>query len=516
MRNASQVQMREVDKSFVTQGVSTGVSGFIGKFSRGPINDASILITSVEELRRVYGSKNGPTNDLLLAERALAGGGALRIVNVASYTTPADPSSITATYASSIDIANAADAPLATLKPKYQGAGYNGLTAIITAGVAGTFDLVLFIAGEEAYTREEYRGLKPEKTTVNDSNWLRAVVDSSQLVNVEYKDLTAVADVVAAPETVVSSGGTNGTALTNAAYTGDAGARTGLHALSPFTDMLDFAIPAITDPVVNNAAASYAASRGDIEALLALPNTANTATAIITARQAITVDSKYYSVWAGGVKVYNPDNGQIINLTSTADVIAAGHRADDNYGPYFSLASDKRSEVLNALGVVNNFGTPADYTNLNQLARAGVNVIAAIGNGTIRVRGNYSGQSAGNSKAAYRNIVRGLIYIKKSIRPTIERYLDEPADFETFKNLANEIKPFLATLEDNRAVYPGGAVWEGDQLASKMSELKVNTAAALSLGKYKAKLYLNFIGAINTIELDISIEESSFVMNENI
>lgn len=517
MRNASQLQMRETNNSSIAVGVGTGVSGFIGKFQRGPINDASILITSPEQLRRVHGTKNGPTNDLLLAERALAGGGALRIVNVAMYTTPADPSTLTATTASNIQIKTSGDKVLLELKPKYAGASYNNLKAEVSAGIGNTFNLTLYIEGEETYTRETYQGLSIEKKTVLDSNWARAIVDGSTLVDVVYKDLSAeTGTLTAAAGTLTTSGGSDGTAITSAAYIGDAAARTGLHALSPFTDISDFIIPAITDSVVNNAAASYAASRGDVEAILALPNTAKTAATIISARQAITADSKYYSVWAGGLKIYNPANGSTIEITSVADVVAATHRAENEYGPYFSLASDKRSQIFNALGVVNNFGTPADFANLDQLARAGVNVIAAVGDGQLRVRGNYSGQTNGSSKAAYRNIVRGLIYIKKSLRKPIERYLDEPCDFVTFKNLYNEIKPFLSTLESNRAVYPGGAVWEGDQLASKISELKINTAADLNVGKYRAKLHLNFINAINTITLDISLEESGYTVNENI
>lgn len=519
MTNASRIIMQDVDNSYVAQGVASGISGFVGRFLRGPINDPSMIITNPTMLRKIFGSKDSGTGDLLLADRALANGGSLRIVNVGHYTDVTDPATLSAVKATAINVENseASAGTLFKVKPKYAGAAYNKLKVKITpVASTGSFTMEVYIEGEEYYTLEQYSGLRVTRGTAPEASFLREVAEASLLIDVEYSDTSALAtDSARLPKaaTLSFTGGSDGAAIVDSDYVGSNAGKTGFHALSPYTDMADFAAPAITTAVVNNGGANYAESRKDIEFLAALPNSLTTVAALVTARQLITVNSKYYSVWAGGLKVKNPQTGQTVEITSVADILGIGHRTDSEYYPWFSQAQLNRGTIANALGVVRNFGNPSDFNDLNLLAQAGINV-TVLDRGLVSVRGNYTGQSAGTSKASYRNIVRLVIYIKRSLRPTLERYLEEPNDFNTWKNLYNEVKPFLNYLEDNRAVYPGGAVWKGDQYASKMSELTLNTEADLAMGKYKAELHLNPINSINELTLSISLNNVSLEIED--
>lgn len=520
MTQASKIEIQDVDNSFRAQGSATGVSGFVGRFSRGPINDASIVITSPTMLRKIFGSKDSGSGDLLLADRALAYGGRLRIVNVAHYTDPADPSTLSAVKAGAITVNNAAaptPAGLFKLVPKYAGAEYNKLKVEIKPNsVMGTFSLTIYIDGERQLTEENYSGLLVDATTIADASFLSEVALGSLLVDVEYMDTSAIsaANRIPAAATLTASGGTNGGAVVAADFIGTQSGKNGFYALSPYSDFFDFGAPAITDIAVHIGGATFASNKEDVEYLAGLSNALVTAAQITTTRQSITVDSKYYSVWAGGLIVKHPITGQNVEITNIADIMGIGHRTDKLYAPWMSQAQAVRGQIINAVGVVNNFGDPGDFAELDLLAQAGVNVTIADA-GTVNISGNFSGQKTGDSKASYRNVVRLLIYIKKSLRPTLKRYLEEPTDFITFKNLFNEVSPFLQELMDNRAVQEeDGAVWNGDQLASKMSELKYNTQADLAVGKYYVELFLIPIASLKLIKLAISINNSSATISD--
>lgn len=304
MTNASRILLQDVDNSYVTQGIASGISGFVGRFSRGPINDASMIITNPTMLRKIFGSKDSGTGDLLLADRALANGGSLRIVNVGHYTDVTDPSTLAAIKAGAVTVTNSDGTPVGLFKlvPKYPGIEYNKMRVKLTpVSATGTFSMEIYIEGEEYYTLEQYSGLRVGRSAAVDASFLKEVAEASLLVNVEYMDTSALAtDSARLPkaETLSFTGGSNGAAVVASDYVGSNAGKTGFYALSPYTDMSDFGAPAITDTEVNIGGATYAESRKDIEFLAALPNSLATVTALVAARRLITVNSKYYSVWA--------------------------------------------------------------------------------------------------------------------------------------------------------------------------------------------------------------------------
>lgn len=520
--NASRVVIRDEDFSYQALGALTGISGFIGTFRRGPIADPSVLITSALQLRKIYGGPIPGNDDYLLAERVLNRGGKLRIVNVRHYTDPTDPDTLDADFADTVNVVGPDPVTpgdpavtLFNLDPKYPGADYNNLKAVISApsngqDTLGYFNLTLFIQGDEFYTTEEYINLKlpSGRPGVTDQNFLSEVLANSELVTPSYVDLSGIAgttQLVPTMGTLSFTNGTDGGAVVPTDIVGNKAAGTGIYALDGYSDMYDFAAPSVTDPVVHIAGANYAQERGEIEYLAHLDHNIKSPTGLISARAAITVDSKYYSVFSGGVQILDPQTGEVRAISEVADVMGIGAYVDENFRPWFAHSNYVRGFIPNAVGVNYNLGSAGAYPQLNQLANRQINMVVAA-HGVVYLKGNYSGQF-GNSKASFRNVVRLLIYIKKSLKPILEKYLDEPNDFVTFRTIYNEVKPFLQSLKDGRATHTVPN-WQGDQDATKMSELKINTPADIDAGKYRILLTINPIVGINEIVLTIGISSS--------
>lgn len=519
--NASRVIIRDEDYSYQALGALKGISGFIGTFRRGPIADPSILITSAQQLRSLYGGPITGSDDYILAERVLTRGGKLRIVNVRNYTDPTDPSTLTATKAGDVTVTgdDPADPGQSTvnifkLSPKYPGADYNNLKAVISTAsngqtLMGYFNLTIYIEGDEFYTTETYQNLRvPDRVTVADQTWLSDVLANSQLVVPSYLDLSGIGGtdaVVPSNGTKTFTGGSNGSAVVPADIIGNQAAGTGIYALDAYDDMYDFAAPSITETSVHIAGANYAAARGDIEYLAHLSHNLKTPAALISARAGITVDSKYYSVFSGGVIISDPVTGERRAISEVADVMGIGAYVDENFNPWFSQSNYTRGFIPNAIDVNYNLGSSGAYPQLNQLANRQINMVVAA-NGLIYLKGNFSGQF-GSSLGSFRHVTRLLIYIKKTLKPILEKYLDEPNEFTTWRNLYDEVKPFLQSLKDGRATH-SIPKWQGDQDATKLSDLKVNKPSDIDAGKYRVLLTIDPVGTINELTLVIGISSS--------
>src|SRR5690606_30904549 len=132
-----------------------------------------------------------------------------------------------------------------------------------------------------------------------------------------------------------------------------------------------------------------------------------------------------------------------LEISEIGDVLGILCRSSAEYGPWYSFAGNQRGQVVDAIGVVNNFATGGS-ANLDELAQKQVNAVVQVG-GDIFLKGNFSAQKA-TSRKSFMNVVKLLIYIRKAIRPTLERYLEQPNDFRTFRELYSEVNPFFESL----------------------------------------------------------------------
>lgn len=514
MPNADKFGFEDEDNSYQVQETELGISGVSGIAKRGPIGDTGTLVVSESDFLKIYGPET-PGNDFAkLCLRHLRKGGQLRVNRIVHYTDVTDPTTATATKPAVKTIKSNAtpQEDLLQVASKYPGADYNKLkiqTTNPSNGATNAFDLLVWIDGEKDRTLETYKGLIINDLTLNDPDndvkLLAKVNNSSKLVIVSKAPGYPVAPVSIKPfmQEQTFSGATDGGTVMPTDYIGDATAGTGFFAFDGYDDMMQIAVPVIYDTDVNNAGAQYAEDRQDLM-FFAHINPELDFNDMIAARALVTAATKYTAFFSGNVKLSsNPD----VFISEIGDILTIANRVDSKFGPWWSMANFNRGIINDALGVQVNFGGKGNYLKLNALANRQINMVINK-NGKTYLNGNFTGQVE-ESKASYLNIVRLLIYIKKSLGPTIEKYLEEPIDIPTFIKLANEVEPFLERIRTGRGLY--AYKWDGDQNVGNINDVKINNLADIDLGIYRVKLALEPINGIGEIIVGISLNKTGTI-----
>lgn len=511
--DSAQVKFQEVDQSFFVNSLVQGIQAVLLRTLRGPYGVNDELITTPRQFQRIYGDQSAAYPGVILALRALAIGAKLRVVKIGHYTTISDPTSLTAVKAVFDESVThyGVVAPLIdafSLNLKNAGADGNNLQLKITAasnGDANYFNIEINHLLEAQYS-EKYENLTiPGIPDVANSHYLDIIKAQSMWVDVVYADMSGqVAPLNPAVGTWLATGGSNG-AVVDADYAGNAGG-TGVYFLDQYSDFQGFAALDNETLTYYNSAIAYAKNREDCIALVHIPNTNITPTTVNNFRTSLTADTRFCAFFCGGLKIRDPFTTGINNpppypISEMGDVLGIMARSAAGFGPWFSFAGLQRGQVDDALAVINNFG-PGGATRLDQLAQKQVNAMVSI-NGVIYIKGNFSGQKS-TSRKSFLSIVQLIIYLKKSLQPTLERYLEQPNDFRNFRELYNEVDPFLSNLKggDKRALID--YTWKGDQFANTDADLKLNNRADLDQGKYVVDLWLKEAVSLQTLTMRIT------------
>jgi len=104
-----------------------------------------------------------------------------------------------------------------------------------------------------------------------------------------------------------------------------------------------------------------------------------------------------------------------------------------------------------------------------------------------------------------------VIYIKKSLQPVLESYLEEPNDPITFQKIYQHVKPFLDNLESpaSRAIYK--YEYNGDQTAQTIDDLQLNNKVDVQNGKYKINLKIWPIPSLQEVEFNLMLVQGEGV-----
>ena len=348
--------------------------------------------------------------------------------------------------------------------------------------------------------------------TVGNSTYLRNIIEASSYIDVIYKDLSNSA-LNFTPVKGISfnyTGGTDGGVLLPADYVGDSAQKNGLFAFDNYDEALEMAVLDNYSDVVNLAGAEYATNRKDLQFIVHLPIELRTKSSLIAKRDTLAINTKYAFIVSGGIQIFDPITSQKVNKSEHADVVALASKSAQDFGPWYSFAGLRRGLLSGILGVVNNFGTPATYNDLNDLANKQINMVVTK-NGENVLWGNHSAQLASNQQS-FNNIVRLVIYLQKALKPTLETFLEEPNDIPTWSRIYYTVKPFLDSLVNNRAIY--SYEWLGDQNASSLNDLVINNSNDVSDGKYKINLVIGAIPGINEIEVAIMLTKAGVSFEE--
>jgi hypothetical protein len=525
---SAQVVFREEDRSFFVESLLQGLGVVMLKTKRGKYGISDEIYTSELELEKAYGGVDINFPGMILAKRAIRRGAKLRVVKIGHYTTISNPTTLDAVKAvldeTGPDFAvttEGSPVELFDLTMKYPGADYNNIQVKITAasnGDASSFNLEINHL-IDTYLNEKYENIViPDNVTAVNSHYLDEVISKSRIMDVTYKDTAASTLTPPRPTngTWSSINGTNGGTIVDADYVGDAGG-TGLYFLSKFDDFEAFCALDNESSTFANAAATYALTRQDCIALLHIPNSNDAVSEVTSFRTSSTVDTRYVQWWCGGIKIRNPyvssDLSSPMDISEIGDVLGVLCRSSAEFGPWFSYAGLQRGQIYDALGVVNNFA-PGGTANLDELAQKQINAVVQVGS-NIFCKGNFTAQKA-TSRKSFANVVKLLIYIRKSLKPTLERYLEQPNDFTNFRDLYSEVAPFFESLKGNDKRALVDYQWRGDQFANTDDALKINNRPDLDQGKYVVELWLKEIVSLQEFTLKLISAPSGVTFEDNL
>lgn len=245
-----------------------------------------------------------------------------------------------------------------------------------------------------------------------------------------------------------------------------------------------------------------------------IPKVNTTKATILKAKQDIGINSEHVAYFAGGLRLYNQE-GMLMDSDVLGTVFGLSAQAATEWGPWYSFAGQNRGIVGDGNGpVAENFGSPGRYDDLNELAAESINIfvikeVASGGKATLLWH-NFTSTMLSNSER-FLNVERLIYYIKKVLRPIMERYLEEPNNFETWSKMYLEVDPYLQDLQNRNGVH--SYEWQGDQFATSFDDLQVNNEKDVRQGKYKANLVIKEVVALQEINIGIVLDASSGAIN---
>ena len=389
---------------------------------------------------------------------------------------------------------------IANITAKYAGADTNNIIIMLEPGSNGqpnSFNLRVRHLFDNT-VKEDYINITipTEVFTVPgyQPDYLKDIVNNSRYIDVTYPSMW-VLPVLTEAVTLRFTDGDDGNDPTEADYIGDTNSGTGLHSFDDYDD--SYYIGVLENIDIHNAGISYADSRKDLLYIRGLNSTDKAG--LLAEKNADNMDTQYVIYIGGKGLTRNPNTLAIENSSSVADTMILAINSDLAFGPWYSFGGPNRGVVKNVLGVNVNFGTPARSKDLDELANRGINMFINKNNST-KFWGNFTGQSKYNQER-FISIVKLIIYMQKSLRPTLETFLEEPNDFSTWKRIYYTVKPFLDGLITKRALY--SYEWLGDQDAKTLRELVINDPTDVQNGKYKVRLNFKGINSLQDISIDM-------------
>jgi hypothetical protein len=515
MPNAANVNVNIINHTNNVSTPSTGVVFVMGETLRGSINDPKDLITSWKQFVTLFGGYLSNSDFPLLCERMLNRGATLRVARMAHYTTPSNASTLTAVKSTTVSILDAATNVLFKLIPKWAGVDFDNVGYEITAASNGSSDYfnLLITHALEPSLNETYENLQIPKPYPNKANstFLASVVNGSTLVDIEYQNLDqlqysgsgTVPYLIPVNVSGTFTGGSDGGVIVDADYAGNSASGIGFYAFDKYNESYAIAAPDKSSNAIHIAGEAYATIRKDLRYYGHLDNSNTSTTSLKAARNATNINSKYARFYAGGLIISDPVTGIAKHISELGDVLGCMVVTQIGFKPWYSFAGPQRGIIPNVLGVINNFGSPAQYADLNTLANAQINMVISRNN-TIMLWGNFSAQLADNIEK-FNNVNDLEIYLVKSLTPTLEGFLEEPCDFPLFNLIYYTVKPFNDDVVTNRGMYK--YEWLGDQFATSFSQLQVNTANDMAVGKYKIVYRIWPTPSLQSITLNISLEQ---------
>lgn len=218
---------------------------------------------------------------------------------------------------------------------------------------------------------------------------------------------------------------------------------------------------------------------------------------------------KSVAYFGGGINIYNED-GILKKSDVLGTVIGLADNSNSKYGPYYSFAGQSRGLVTDAKGpIIENLGGPSHIDILNELANSKLNLFVIKDttlNGKQTMLWHNFTSTYKDSSDKFISVIGLQLFLKKNLRPILEKNLEEPNTFSMWFELFQEGKKIFDNLIGTGITE---YTWKGDQDATKYSELVVNKEADVRNGKYKVIVSYKEIVSLQVIEMVLGIDSAS-------
>lgn len=585
MKNSPTINFKRVNENVATTTPSLGVSHFMARTTKGPFNDPSVVINSVNQFRDLFGREIVPDNTISNIERALSTGSKVRVSRVAG-STPVSKGTAKV-YDTEAGTAGSSDAAIelkivnpfvsnetitvnmkiqtkeagsSIVNPNLPGGDNNFYLQLsktvnntvtnykleaysnLTDGIIDGTDLpgdnlissdivlrassgVNSFTDYEAFADFYYNNPNIEFEVVN------VVTDIAGINIVTVEDLIAVmriykswqSSIIMSEDNIFylinegSSGGNSSTEKWMEAY----------QALKGYTDGYQLIPSHLHQHLTTDYEATYAAlakdvnEQGEIILYVEIPKSdsngimdyTRTLSKIKTVVAAVG-NYPFVAFFGGGVKLYDR-NGALRNNDVLGTVAGLGDEAAVNYGPWMSFAGMNRGVLSDGQGNTITDGKALSYQQLNDLANNSMNLFITQDTPTMGKRTmlwhNFTG-SVANSSDRFLSSMRAYLYLKKNIRPILQKYIEEQNTFSTWRNIYEEAQGILQPLVGE--IYTSYD-WQGDQFATSFEALQVNNENDVRQGKYKIILSYVDIVTLQEISMEFYIEKANSTITIN-
>lgn len=305
----------------------------------------------------------------------------------------------------------------------------------------------------------------------------------------------------------LTTAGADGAAPLDAHYLGDAGARTGYHALDNQSVQL-LACPETTSPGAVTAALAYCENRGDLMFVGTAPQL-TPLQGVINYASAFRARKVFGALYAPWIQVVNPLDQDGSNplrwIPPTGHVLGAYARIAETRGVWKAPAGDE-ARLANALAVEFDM-TDTDHTNL--VRNGGVNGVRAVPGAGIII--DASRTLSSDSRWLFVGTRRLFNFIKDSVREGLRFVAQEPNSEALRRTVRfNVVTPFLLGL------WRQGAFGNDppDQVFTVVCDASNNPPAEVTLGNFRIEIYFYPVKPAESILITVGQQESAASADE--
>lgn len=544
MSNSPTVKFNLINNNVDVSTPMAGVSTVLARTTRGPQNDPSILITSVTQFNRVYGSEIVPDGSASNIEKALIGGSKLRVIRVQASDATKGSMGINLNFKIG---SNSPKSIKINFVTRNKGDVYDINKASVTTSTVGNNTNVInlsYLKDTEVISKTSIMSYQPSDD-VNKLNidylTLNNFFNSDPyfepvLVSSDVEEITSISGLIDylskldgtneyfEVEVTPTSGSINwGTAGGNATVDDWVDA---LEYVKDHNDSYQVFCSHLNQHLPSDCVQVYQKAKVIADELqewvfyIEVPKSENNVTKMVAwlkNTMGTIGNSKFVAYFGGGIKYYN-SLGVLTDSDVLGTVVGLGDASASAYGPYRSFAGMNRGLIPDGNGsVCPNYGASSRYEDLNTLANNYINMIVVKDtrtSGKLTMLWHCFSSQVKQDSFRFLSTVRLCLYIKKQLRPILESYIEEPNIWNTWNRIYLEGKAIMDDLVSNDAI--SEYHWNGDQNATSWSDLVVNTEQEVRQGKYKLRINMRDIVTLQDISVDLVIDASNRSVTANI